>query len=730
MAKSRGSKRAKHQRRGKGKKPRSSQRGKGSPFSQKEHQALARKASLGIKERMAAGMTEDEAIRHLVNEDPSLKRAAEEFKASYAEDLEHLELRKHIRNWIMKGRPLDEVEEMAWELMLKEGVPRQGRQRVREKLRRVITREVARLEDPEEFVLDAKRVALLQGASPEEAEAEADKLRAQIEHVRQLQQEADQNNESLRKKLATLEPGDLQELLRKSVEMDEVSYNQFKLLVAETLSERRRGLEDLLRDTPVQFSFTHPSQGPGAKVLPSTHPFVQEALNKALGRLDVMEQAILVDTVLGHALKAKDAGEPPMIDLDLEIDRIKARRGPTRSWLISGSPELYEAQKRDKPQDQTVEAYMEAVANAFQVTRLLKSPKDKQDAIYLWQCLREARVFHFDAEVYIGLHSEIDRYTTEDLAGLEYQPPGTKKKIPAEETDHLLRTILREGKRTPYPEKFPFPCIFIGYGNGVEVPAESLTTKAPRDLRDRLKRGVVIGHIIVDDGYTVAVIKALVWEKEGSLSTVVWFDHLRDQHGGWVRSEFNLEPWILPGLIKIINDHRTFIVETPLATGMRQHYKQKRKDLGLKPKQRGYTPPPYYTLRMKSKLIREKVRRGLPKPVTPRSYRTDVRGHERCRVMRGTIPLDPEVGAKLNRRGYKIFTVNDLDADTLRRLHERGLPYKRSDEWLAILTCWVSEHYTSNDDNLPYIPACRVPGDVRTKVKQPSRGWTDDPASV
>ena len=239
-----------------------------------------------------------------------------------------------------------------------------------------------------------------------------------------------------------------------------------------------------------------------------------------------------------------------------------------------------------------------------------------------------------------------------------------------------------------------------------------------------------MGHLITDDGYVVAIIKALARDDDGAPMSVVWFNHLRDQHGGWAPSEFNLEPWLLPSLIKIINDHRTFIIETPLTSGMRQHYKHNRKKLGGKSGQRGYTPPPYYTLRLKNKLIRDRVRKGLPKPPAPRSYRTDVRGHERCRVMRGPFPLDPELGAKLRKRGYKMFTTNDLDADTLRRLHERGLPYKRADEWLAILTTWVGEHFTSNDDSLPYVPACRVPGEVRIKPRQPGRGWADDPAST
>jgi hypothetical protein len=538
--------------------------------------------------------------------------------------------------------------------------------------------------------------------------------------------------------LAKLEPGELLDTLNEvQAKHGQESYDLLRELAVEMLAERREQVGDLIRDANARFRFTWPvSNGQPQKGhvpdLPSTDVRVQQAFEQALSELSELEKTIFVDTVLGQLKAAKDAGEEmEPIDLSLEVDSIKARRGSGRSWFITNSGEVYRPQDRSKPQEHTVEAYMEVTAHAFFLTRGLKDPRERQEAIYLWQCLREARVFHFDAEVYAGLHTEIDRYATEDLAGFEYHPPGTKwADIPPEETKALRRVVLREGRRAPYPEKFPFPVVFLGYGGGVRVPTETLWTKAPAELRDDIERGGIIGHVITDEGFAVAVLKALVRESDGSSNSVVWFDHLRDPNSGWSFSEFNLEPWILPGLIKIINDHRTFIIETPLSSGQRQHYKRNRKKLGGKSGRAGYTPPPYYTLRLKNKLIRDKVRKGLPKPATPRSYRTDVRGHERCRIMPGTLPLDPELGAKLNKRGYKIFTINDLDADTLRRLHERGLPYKKADEWLAILTSWIGEHFNTSDESLPYIPACRVPGDVRVKPKQPGRGWADDPAST
>jgi len=394
-------------------------------------------------------------------------------------------------------------------------------------------------------------------------------------------------------------------------------------------------------------------------------------------------------------------------------------------------PDRHQSRERMTPQEQTIDAYMEATAQAYQLTRTRpQTPERQREANFLWRCFRDARVFHFDPDTYVALHQEIDRYTTEELAGHTYRPPGSFRpadRVPQEESDDLRATILRECKHVPYPDKFPFPCVFLGYGSGVQLPKHQVMRSAPTQLRERLEVAAIFGHLLTDDGSVYAVVKGSLRTDTGRTG-VLWFDPLC-MNRGWVRCEFNLEPWILPSLIKIINDHRTFIIENTMSRGLRKDYKRNRKGMGIKPNKRAYAPPPYYTLRMKSKLIRDKVRKHLPKPAPPKTYKTDVRAHERCRVSRGLLPLDPETGAKLRKRGYKIFTTNSLDLDTYRRLHERGQPYKKADEWLALLVTWVEEHMTSNDPQLPYVPAVRVPGEVRLKPRQPTGGWADDPRS-
>lgn len=55
--------------------------------------------------------------------------------------------------------------------------------------------------------------------------------------------------------------------------------------------------------------------------------------------------------------------------------------------------------------------------------------------------------------------------------------------------------------------------------------------------------------------------------------------------------------------------------------------------------------------------IQWRVRKSLGHPRAPTAYRTDVRAHERCRIMRGKLPLNPDLRDKLIKRGYKIFTT-------------------------------------------------------------------------
>lgn len=380
----------------------------------------------------------------------------------------------------------------------------------------------------------------------------------------------------------------------------------------------------------------------------------------------------------------------------------------------------YQGQQHDKPEDQSLESYLEALAYTLRVSRQEANTDRRAEAMRMYVAFREARVFHIGQETYAAVHAEADRYTTE-MAGLEYQPPNIRREVPYAENVRYVQTFMREAKRQAWPEKFPFPVIFLGYGKGVVLPLESGRLRAPSKVREDIVEIRLLGHLLTAEGHALTFLQGGV-----EAGVIQWCDEARTIVAGWTRG-LDLEPWTLPHLVRIINDHRTFVLETELSGAIRRSIKENRKPLGLDDYK--HMPKPYYTLRLQTHVIRDKVRKQLGRPGKPKSYKTDVRGHERCRIRRGPLPIDPKLADKLQKRGYAIFSTNTLDPETFQRLSERGAAFKRADEWLAVKATWVKDHLSSNNPNLPYIPAMRVAKVAQTEPQRQTGSWTDDPAS-
>lgn len=423
---------------------------------------------------------------------------------------------------------------------------------------------------------------------------------------------------------------------------------------------------------------------------------------------------------LKQATRASDGTSDWVVQVD--FDKIAADVKAS----MRGTPDVrkYQSQQHEKPEDQSLETYLEAIAYTLRVSRQEANTDRRAEAMRMYVAFREARVFHLGQETYAAVHAEADRYTTE-MAGLEYQPPNLRREVPEEENRRYVSTFMREAKHQPWPEKFPFPVIYLGYGKGVTLPLESGRLKAPSTIRDDIEEIRVLGHLLTAEGHALTWLQAFVRGPD-NVGIVQWCDEARTIEAGWTRG-LDLEPWTLPHLVRIINDHRTFVVETELSGAVRRSIKENRKPLGLDDYK--HMPKPYYRLQLQTHVIREKVRKQLGRPAKPKSYKTDVRGHERCRIRRGPLPIDPKLADKLHKRGYVIYSTNTLDEDTYQRLSQRGMAFKRADEWLAVKATWVKDHLSSNSPNLPYIPAVRVAKVARTRPKRQTGSWVDDPAS-
>lgn len=398
---------------------------------------------------------------------------------------------------------------------------------------------------------------------------------------------------------------------------------------------------------------------------------------------------------------------------------VRARKQPVRQL---------QSQKRATPEEQTVDNLLVIQSHTLDVTRRADSAESRADAMQKWMAIKDARAFHIGKETYAVVHQEADRFTTE-LVGLPFIMNIRKTGPTKEENDKYTWGLIKAAKNQPFPDKLPFPSIFLGYGAGVNLPSHMIDLKSPESIKGDVLSMTLLGHCLTSKQEAIAFFHAHLKIRTGKdlPQEVMWGEvmHTGDG-GGWPRS-IDLEPWTLPHLVRLINDHRTFIEEVEVSGAIRKTIKESHKELGIEDYK--HIPKPYYKLKMDTRTIKEKVRRQLGKPAQPRKFKTDVRAHERCKVRRGKLPLDPKLAEKLTERGYTIYSSTALDQEAYHRLLERGMPYKMADEWLAIKAIWVKEHYSSSDPNLPYIPAVRTMDGPKGEPKQLTGSWAEDPRS-
>lgn len=318
----------------------------------------------------------------------------------------------------------------------------------------------------------------------------------------------------------------------------------------------------------------------------------------------------------------------------------------------------------------------------------------------VWAYLNEARVFAFEPEIYVHLYQEADYYTTEVMAGLPYVPAG-QKPPPDEEAQKLFATVMKECKHVHFPNNWPFETVFVGFGMGVHVSAADFQVRAHHygnTLGINIDYAYVRGYLITTkNGYNV-------WEltefgtSDGN-SFVVPEQFLI--HGNWQRS-YSLVPWITQGTHHLLSSYRKFIEETTYtATQKYERSKEAKKVRSV------FMPRPYYVVKLTSSVIEEQQRKPGHQQSYRYSYRFDVRGHERIRVRRGRLPLDPKSEAKLRKSGYQIF-VNQITDEFIAKLFQRHITPKSPDEWIAVKSSWI-DSYQKGPDDAPYVPAVRTP---------------------
>lgn len=361
---------------------------------------------------------------------------------------------------------------------------------------------------------------------------------------------------------------------------------------------------------------------------------------------------------------------------------------------------------QDGPQD-SVTSFLHCMHRTQEAARETPAGAKRDDTVKLWTRLRGARVFDVPPETWGDLYVAADRYVHEEILEVPYSTEA--REYPAEDVDQMVSDWLamRElGSEISYPDRLPFDNTFLAYRRGVtsDLLRYLYKSKAARHLElPTWDEAFIVGHLVSSVGACDQFV-ALV---DRGRPVALVMDRLADDRRWTDAASDLLVPWYLPMLIELINSHKTCIVEHPRTFGFKERYRAEAKRLRLAAR----IPPPFYEVRLQQHLIQARTSERVgTDPLRELTYRHDRRAHERCYVRRGPLPLDLKKAERYRRDGFKVFTSNQVDLATHKRLSERGMRRKGNDEWLAIKSRWFDQTVVG-DPSLPYIPSVRKIGD-------------------
>jgi hypothetical protein len=342
--------------------------------------------------------------------------------------------------------------------------------------------------------------------------------------------------------------------------------------------------------------------------------------------------------------------------------------------------------------------------------------ESKGTARLLSSLIRRARVFHIDPVIYQEVYHACDRYCTEVVSGLSFKMPKVEGNYyvydmdePKEETEQHVNSLREASPTAPMPEKFPFEVMYLGFGPGIylqQYQAETKFLESGKRLPPGIARLYTIGALITSTGHVFECFKII--KHDESVGYVA--EAIRHPNVGFLET-FDLAPWYIPKLVEFITSHKMYVLEQDVPLDIKRQARKARKAT-----KKGYhpnalwSPSPYYRLRMKDTVLREKTPNLFPQPGKPRTYRTDVVGHDRLYVRRGPLPLDDKKRAVLVAREYKIYENTMPPPETTGTMIRKGHTRKLPEEWVAVREIWIDDHMNVNDPELPYVPAIRTTG--------------------
>jgi hypothetical protein len=289
--------------------------------------------------------------------------------------------------------------------------------------------------------------------------------------------------------------------------------------------------------------------------------------------------------------------------------------------------------------------------------------------------------------------------------------------------EEAMAAIARHTQLIELPpvNRWPFRTMWVGLGGGVPLsPGQTIARYQWANLANMPR--YIGGHVAWLAGWFVC----MLWEVHVVVVEAILIPHTEEEvatckHGKlappnahliivrfgdrWVRGG-DLVPWELRALMDLLIECKSSMITIEPGLRAGRIYQRAASHEGVSMP----VPRPYYVLNVKQSIVKVRAEKTLKRRVPGKTWRlrhrVDVAGHERCRVKRGPMPIDPKVRASLLRRHYRLYTLEHPSPEDAERLRERGVSPKRHGEWLAILVTQVGA-FKRGPDDAPYVPAIR-----------------------
>lgn len=363
----------------------------------------------------------------------------------------------------------------------------------------------------------------------------------------------------------------------------------------------------------------------------------------------------------------------------------------------------------------------------------------KRLASFLYAKLRTARVFSFTGLQLREMYVAADRYTTEEIAGCDFEQGLGPGKVSNEEADHHRKTVTKAGDTWPFPEKLPFEICYLGFGDGMPLNESQAFLRMTADQMVRqISPPALVGYLLTSDGLCVEFLRTLERADDGE-ETVGYYFNPKHASRAFVQAtlgftppepegrltltsweaSYDLSPWIVQGLIGSINWHNTLVVEG-----------KNRLKRVVGPGKGGirHIPPPYYVVTIRSQTVRDDVvnvwNAFKGKKKKELHYQHDRRAHYRLHVYRGKLPLSDKARKDFEQRkkkckgDFQIWEARRPTEEVARCLAERGHAPKGSGEWMVTILTWIEDMLIPANPapGIPYVPSIRKVPAVKRKA--------------